>query len=151
MKFVFISENKKQTINLGIKLGSFLTKGDIITLSGDLGAGKTTFVGGIAKALKVKDEIISPTFNILKCYFDAKIPLYHIDAYRLENQNKNIGLEEYIEGDGICVIEWPNFIKELLSVKHLEIKIMNKGKDKREITFITPNKHYENIVRGALK
>lgn len=151
MKFVVISKNKDMTITLGMKLGSCLKKGDIVTLTGDLGAGKTTFVSGVAKALKIKEEIISPTFNILKCYFKAKTPLYHIDAYRLDKHNKDIGLEEYIEGNGIAVIEWPINIKELLSVKHLEIKIINKGKDKREITFITPNKYYESIVKGILK
>lgn len=151
MKFVFISKKRDETIKLGEKLGNCLKKGDIVTLTGDLGAGKTTLVSGIAKALKIKEEIISPTFNILKCYFKAKVPLYHIDAYRLEEHNKDIGLEEYIEGDGIAVIEWPIYIKELLNVKHLEIKIINKGENKREITLTAPNKYYENIVRSVLK
>ncbi|MCQ2786966.1 MAG: tRNA (adenosine(37)-N6)-threonylcarbamoyltransferase complex ATPase subunit type 1 TsaE [Bacilli bacterium] len=151
MKFVFISKKRDETIKLGEKLGNCLKKGDIVTLTGDLGAGKTTLVSGIAKALKIKEEIISPTFNILKCYFKAKVPLYHIDAYRLEEHNKDIGLEEYIEGDGIAVIEWPIYIKELLSVKHLEIKIINKGDSKREITLTAPNKYYENIIRSVLK
>ncbi|MCQ2794882.1 MAG: tRNA (adenosine(37)-N6)-threonylcarbamoyltransferase complex ATPase subunit type 1 TsaE [Bacilli bacterium] len=151
MKFVFISKKRDETIKLGEKLGNCLKKGDIVTLTGDLGAGKTTLVSGMAKALKIKEKVISPTFNILKCYFKAKIPLYHIDAYRLEDTNKDIGLEEYIEGNGIAVIEWPIYIKELLNVKHLEIKIINKGGDKREITFITPNKYYENIIRSVLK
>lgn len=151
MKFVFISKKRDETIKLGEKLGNCLKKGDIVTLTGDLGAGKTTLVSGIAKALKIKEEIISPTFNILKCYFKAKVPLYHIDAYRLEEHNKDIGLEEYIEGNGIAVIEWPIYIKELLNVKHLEIKIINKGENKREITLTAPNKYYENIVRSVLK
>ena len=151
MKFVFISKKRSETINLGQKLGNCLKKGDIVTFTGDLGAGKTTFVSGIARALKIKEEIISPTFNILKCYFKAKIPLYHIDAYRLDKHNKDIGLEEYIEGNGIAVIEWPIYIKELLSVKHLEIKIINQSGSKREITLIAPNKYYETIVRRILK
>lgn len=151
MKFVFISKKRDETIKLGEKLGNCLKKGDIVTLTGDLGAGKTTLVSGIAKALKIKEEIISPTFNILKCYFKAKVPLYHIDAYRLEEHNKDIGLEEYIEGNGIAVVEWPIYIKELLSVKHLEIKIINKGDSKREITLTAPNKYYENIIRSVLK
>lgn len=151
MKFVYLSKKRDDTIALGVKLGNCLKKGDITTLTGDLGAGKTTLVSGIAKALKVKEEVISPTFNILKCYFKGKIPLYHIDAYRLEKHNKDIGLEEYIEGNGIAVIEWPSNIKELLSVKHLEIKIINKGDTKREITLITPNKYYEAIVRRVIK
>ncbi|MCQ2795712.1 MAG: tRNA (adenosine(37)-N6)-threonylcarbamoyltransferase complex ATPase subunit type 1 TsaE [Bacilli bacterium] len=151
MKFVFSSKKRDETIRLGEKLGNCLKKGDIVTLTGDLGAGKTTLVSGIARSLKIKEEIISPTFNILKCYFKAKVPLYHIDAYRLEEANKDIGLEEYIEGNGIAVIEWPIYIKELLSVKHLEIKIINKGANKREITLIAPNKYYESIVRSILK
>ena len=151
MKFVFVSKSENETIILGQKLGNCLKKGDIITLTGDLGAGKTTLVSGVSKALKNKEKIISPTFNILKCYFKTKIPLYHIDAYRLEKHNKDIGLEEYIEGNGIAMIEWPVNIKELLNVKHLEIKIINKGGNKREITFVAPNKYYEKIVRSILK
>ena len=151
MKFKKISKNKLQTITLGQKLGNCLKKGDIVTLTGDLGAGKTTFVSGLAKALNIKEEINSPTFNILKCYFKGKVPLYHIDAYRLEKHNKDIGLEEYIEGNGIAVIEWPDHIKELLNVKHLEINIINKGDTTRELTFISPNKYYEIVVRRILK
>lgn len=147
MKKVITSNNKLDTINLGKSLGSILSIGDVVTLTGDLGAGKTTLVSGVAKSLKIKDTIQSPTFNILKCYFDGKIPLYHIDAYRLEEVNKDIGLEEYIEGNGLAFIEWPIFIKELLNIPHLEIEIKNKGNDKREITLRSNYKHYIELIR----
>ncbi len=147
MKKVITSNNKLDTINLGKSLGSILSIGDVVTLTGDLGAGKTTLVSGVAKSLKIKDTIQSPTFNILKCYFDGKIPLYHIDAYRLEEVNKDIGLEEYIEGNGVAFIEWPIFIKELLNIPHLEIEIKNKGNDKREIILKSNDKHYVEIIR----
>jgi len=150
MKIIINTNKKEETINLGKKLGSILNVGDVITLTGDLGAGKTTFVSGIAKALKIKDTIQSPTFNILKCYFESAIPLYHIDAYRLEEVNKDIGLEEYIEGNGIAVIEWPIFIKELLNIPHLEIEIKNIGGNARKITFKSNDKHYNELL-GRIK
>jgi len=150
MDITIITNSKKETIALGKKFAASLSSKDIIALTGDLGAGKTTFVSGVAKGLKIKEDIISPTFNILKCYFDSKIPLFHIDAYRLENANKDIGLEEYIEGDGICFIEWPMFIKEYLNIPHLQIQINNKGNNKREFVFKAPNKKYENKIKDLL-
>jgi len=151
MKIKLKSKSKNETILFGKKIGKVLKVGDIITLTGDLGAGKTTFTSGVAKALNIKEDILSPTFNILKCYFDAKIPLYHIDAYRLESVNKDIGLEEYIEGNGVAIIEWPNFIKELLNKPHLEINIKNVGDDNREINIIIPNDDYLKRIKGAIK
>ncbi|MCQ2792188.1 MAG: tRNA (adenosine(37)-N6)-threonylcarbamoyltransferase complex ATPase subunit type 1 TsaE [Bacilli bacterium] len=150
MKLHTITHSKAETVELAKKIGARLIKGDILTLSGDLGAGKTTFVTGVAKSLKIKDEVISPTFNILKCYFDGKLPLYHIDAYRLKDANKDIGLEEYIEGNGIAIVEWPIYIKELLNVPHLAITIKNKGGNLRELTFKAPNQYYAKKIRGIL-
>lgn len=145
----FIS-SKEETISFGVKISSFLVKGDVITLNGDLAAGKTTFVKGVGKGLGIKDEINSPTFNILKCYFNKPLPLYHIDAYRLEDvneENKNIGLEEVIYGDGVCLVEWPQFIKEFLDFNTLlsvEIKVIDENK--REFIFSTNNdEHYEKL------
>ena len=110
-----ISDSKEKTLKIGNFVAKKLFPGSVITLTGDLGAGKTTFTKGVGEGLGIKDEINSPTFNILKCYFDGSLPLYHIDAYRLEDSpNTNIGLEEVIEGDGVCVIEWGKFIEELI-------------------------------------
>ena len=82
----------------------------------------------------------------MKCYFDAKIPLFHIDAYRLEDGvNADIGLEEFIEGKGVSVIEWPNFIEKLIPPNILEIVILNTGDNSREITFKTNSKRYSDL------
>ena len=88
MKIKIESCSEENTISLGIKIASLLFKESLILLTGDLGAGKTTFTKGIAKGLNIKDEVNSPTFNILKCYFNKPLNLYHIDAYRLEGVNK---------------------------------------------------------------
>ena len=114
MKYEFISKSKEETQKLGAFIAKEFLPGDVVLLKVDLGAGKTTLTGGVAKALDIKDDVISPTFNIMKCYFKGKLPLYHIDAYRLENQNIELGLDEYIEGDGVCFIEWPQYIEPLL-------------------------------------
>ena len=107
----FICKNKSETQELGRIVASFSFRQEVITLSGQLGAGKTTFSQGFAKGLGIEGVINSPTFNIVKCYFNAKIPLYHIDAYRLEDLHQDLGLEEYIEGDGVCLVEWAEFIE----------------------------------------
>ena len=124
-----------ETVELGKKIATYVNKGLVITLTGDLGAGKTTLVGGIALGLGINEKVTSPTFNILKCYFHKPISLYHIDAYRLEDGNKDIGLEEFIEGDGVCVIEWPQYISEMIPEEVLNNEIRNIGEDNRELIF----------------
>lgn len=127
----YLLSSSVETRRAGSLLAPILLPGDVIALRGDLGAGKTTFVGGVAKALGTRDEVISPTFNIMKCYFDAKPPLYHIDAYRLEGQMIDIGLDEAIEGDGVSFIEWPDFIRPLIPEDHLEIELLHEGDVRR--------------------
>ena len=148
MEKILISNSKEETKEIAKKIASNLNRGDVILLKGDLGAGKTTFVGGVAKALGIKDDVISPTFNIMKCYFNGRIPLYHIDAYRLENQNIEIGLDEYIEGDGVCFIEWPDYISSLIPDEKLEITILNLGENKRQITISSLNEHFLSLIRS---
>jgi tRNA threonylcarbamoyladenosine biosynthesis protein TsaE len=150
MKIELITNNKEETISLGKKISNYLIRGDVLLLKGDLGAGKTTFVKGVGLGLGIKDEINSPTFNILKCYFNKPLPLYHIDAYRLEDvssENKNIGLEEVIDGDGVCVIEWPMFIEEFIDFnKTLDITIHSIDDNKRSISFETNNDdHFKKL------
>ena len=127
----YLLSSSEETRRAGSLLAPLLLPGDVIALRGDLGAGKTTFVGGVAKALGTRDEVISPTFNIMKCYFDAKPALYHIDAYRLEGQMIEIGLDEAIEGDGVSFIEWPDFIRPLIPEDHLEIELLHEGDVRR--------------------
>ena len=126
-----ITNSKEETKALGEKLAAHLRAGDVILLSGDLGAGKTTFVSGVAEGLKCGEDVISPTFNILKCYFNGTLPMYHIDAYRLEGQNMELGLEEYIEGDGACFIEWPKYIESLIPDERLEMYLFHEGNSRR--------------------
>lgn len=149
MELKYISHSAKQTKDFAELIATMFVPGDIVTLTGDLGAGKTTFVSGVAKALRIDGDILSPTFNIMKCYFNGKIPMYHIDAYRLEDGNKDIGLEEFIEGDGVCLIEWPNFIKEFLVLDKLEVRIVSLGSDDREITLISSSKHFDELIKNV--
>ena len=130
---IYHTTSKEETARLGFLLSGLFEPGDVVLLQGDLGAGKTTFTGGVAKGLGIEEHVISPTFNIMKCYFDGRIPLYHIDAYRLEDQPIEIGLDEYIEGDGVCLIEWPAFIESLLTDDRLEITLRHAGGDSRDI------------------
>ena len=140
----FICKNKSDTQELGRLIAKHSFKGEVITLKGQLGAGKTTFSQGFASGLNIKGVINSPTFNIVKCYFDSLLPLYHIDAYRLEDLNQDLGLEEYIEGDGVCLIEWAEFIKEVIPDELLKIEIEILENEERVIS-ITPvgNKYIE--------
>ena len=148
MEYTFVSKSKEETRTLGAVMAQFFVPGDVVLLEGDLGAGKTTLVGGVAEAFKVQDDVISPTFNIMKCYFKGSLPLYHIDAYRLEHQNIELGLDEYIEGDGVCFIEWPQYIKPLLPDECLEISLLNLGGDSRKIA-VKGSGHYEKIVAAV--
>lgn len=140
----FICKNKSDTQELGRLIAKHSFKGEVITLKGQLGAGKTTFSQGFASGLNIKGVINSPTFNIVKCYFDSLFPLYHIDAYRLEDLHQDLGLEEYIEGDGVCLIEWAEFIKEVIPDELLKIEIEILENEERVIS-ITPvgNKYIE--------
>lgn len=138
----------EETSALGLKLSQFIKPGMMITLSGDLGAGKTTFTKSLGKGLGVKKTINSPTFTILKIY-QGKMPIYHIDAYRLEGITQDLGFEEYFEDDGLCIIEWPHFIQNQLPKERLEISITRMGDEHEEyrmFTFVPYGEKYEQIV-----
>ena len=148
LKYKVISKSESGTKALADKIMGFLYPGDVVLLTGDLGAGKTTFVGGALESLGYKEHVISPTFNILKCYFDVKPNVFHIDAYRLEGQNIDIGLEEFIEGEGVTFIEWPKFIAPLIPPKHLEISLKRIGDTEREITVTDPSGFYQDLLKS---
>lgn len=135
-KLNIITSNPEETRVLAIKFSASLKSGDVILLHGNLGAGKTTFVKGLAEGLNIKETVKSPTFNIVKCYFTGKIPFFHIDAYRLEDSRYDIGLDEYIEGDGICAIEWAKFVDYLLPEDCIEITINGDGLAPRNIEIL---------------
>ena len=148
LKYKVISKSAAQTKALAGKIMAFLFPGDVVLLTGDLGAGKTTFVGGALESLGYTEHVISPTFNILKCYFDVKPNVFHIDAYRLEGQNIDIGLDEFIEGNGVSFIEWPKFIEPLIPNKHLEISIRRLNDSEREIIVSDSSGFYEDIIKS---
>ena len=146
MEIVYLSKKLEDTEKLAKVISKNLFAGSVLSLDGDLGAGKTTFTKSLAEGLDIKEKVSSPTFNILKCYFEGRLPLYHIDAYRLEDgMNADIGLEEVIEGDGVCIIEWGKFIQELI-YQPLEIKITILDNNVRQFVIINTYKKYEIIM-----
>lgn len=125
-------DNDKETREIGFKLGKLLKPGSIVCLIGDLGAGKTTMTQSLAEALEVDDYITSPTFTIVNEY-EGKMPLYHFDVYRIgcSEEMYDIGFDEYINGEGVCIIEWANIIEDILPDDYLKIELKYKdmGRD----------------------
>lgn len=141
MNKIVLTNSSIETMKLGEKLSSCLPAGACLCMAGDLGAGKTTLVRGIASGLGIKDVVQSPTFNIMKIYLKGSRPLIHIDAYRLADMNTDIGLDEYIGYEtGITVIEWPEFILNLIPKGSIQVTIKNLGEEKRQIIFESDNK-----------
>ena len=133
-------------MRLGRKIGKLLKQGDVIALIGNLGAGKTVIAGGLCCGLGVKEDYItSPTYTIINQY-DGKIPVYHIDLYRLKNLDElyNLGWDEYIYGHGTCIIEWADKAGEMLPEEYLTVNIEVTGKNKRKITLQAKGESYEN-------
>ena len=140
--------SKEETIALGEYLATRLPDGCVLALTGDLGAGKTTLVRGIAKGLGIKEVVQSPTFNIMKIYLKGNRPLIHIDAYRLADIDTDIGLDEYIGYEtGITVIEWPNYIEKLLPKETIYVTITNLGDDNRQLSFDVKDKSFLEVFR----
>ncbi len=142
-----ITKSAKQTIALGNRLAKKLKAGDVVALEGDLGSGKTTFTKGIALGLGVKRNIYvtSPSFVLIREYKQGRVPLYHLDLYRLDRNSElqTTGYEEYIWGDGITVIEWAEKIEGILPKDHVLIRFKITGKDRREIKIISKDKGFK--------
>ena len=138
-KMVTETRSPEETYELGRKIGLQARPGQVYTLTGDLGVGKTVFTQGFAAGLGIKGPVSSPTFTILQVYDEGRLPFYHFDVYRISDPEEmyEIGFEEYIEGEGVCFIEWANLIEELLPEQYTEIHIdkdLSKGFDYRLIT-----------------
>ena len=144
MTYKIRTTSLEQTQDIAYKIGKWVSNGMILTLEGDLGAGKTTFTKGLAKGLGINRNVNSPTFNIIKEY-QGRIPLYHMDVYRLESGGDDIGLDDYLFGDGVCVIEWASRIEDLLPMERLDIKIFREGENQRCIELTPVGKNYETI------
>ncbi len=129
----------KETEELGYRIGKEAKPGDVYTLIGDLGVGKTVFTQGIAKGLDITEPISSPTFTIVQVYEEGRMPFYHFDVYRIGDieEMDEIGYEDYFYGNGLTMIEWANLIEELLPQHYRNIRIekdLEKGFDYRKIT-----------------
>ena len=146
MEYRFISSSAQKTKELGARFGEMLPAGSLITLTGELGAGKTTFTQGLAKGLGIKGKVTSPTFNLMKVYKDGRLPLYHIDAYRMEGILQDLGFDEYVEDDGICVIEWADFMSYILPEDRIEICLEINDDDTRSIIVKSEGARYSEVI-----
>lgn len=132
------TNSEKETFELGKKIGRQAKAGEIYTLDGDLGVGKTIFTKGVAAGLGIEEPVSSPTFTIVQIYEEGRMPFYHFDVYRIGDpeEMEEIGYEDYFFGEGVCMIEWANLIEELLPEHVIRVKIekdLEKGFDYRKI------------------
>ena len=149
MSYQFHSNSKESTINFAKELGPKLKNGTVICFYGDLGAGKTTFIKGLDQGLEIKEIVQSPTFNIMKLYFSGTRPLIHIDAYRLADNENDIGLDEYIGYEkGITVIEWPMYIEKLLPKEFIRISIQYLNENERVYVLENEELFLEGAING---
>lgn len=125
----YISNSPEETFKIAAEFAAGLRIGDVVTLNGDLGAGKTAFIKGLAEGLGISDCISSPTFTIINCY-EGRVPLYHFDVYRIEDIDEmyEIGYDEYVGGDGVAVIEWAEKIRDILPTPRYDIFIQRDEK-----------------------
>ena len=134
---VIETRSPEETFALGKKIGEMARPGEIYTLTGDLGVGKTVFTQGVAAGLGITEPVSSPTFTIIQEYDSGRLPFYHFDVYRIGDieEMDEIGYDDYFFGQGICLIEWANLIEEILPENRREIVIdLEKGFDYRRIT-----------------
>lgn len=136
---IYETMSAKETFELGKKLGMEAKAGQIYTLSGDLGVGKTVFTQGMAAGLGITEPVSSPTFTIVQIYDEGRLPFYHFDVYRIGDieEMEEIGYEDCFYGDGVCMIEWAELIAEILPESCISIRIekdVTKGFDYRKIT-----------------
>lgn len=146
----FTINNVEDTVEIGKQLGERVRPGDIICINGDLGTGKTHFTKGIALGLGVSENITSPTFTIVNEYESGRLKLYHFDVYRVNDPDEidNIGFDEYIFSNGVSVIEWSNYIDELIPKDYIDInisKLPKSGENYRKIVIIPHGNRYDYV------
>ena len=133
------TRSPEETFELGKKIGEAAKPGQVYTLNGDLGVGKTVFTQGVAAGLGITEPVSSPTFTIVQVYEEGRLPFYHFDVYRIGDieEMEEIGYDDYFFGEGICMIEWAELIRDILPEKRIEITIekdLTQGFDYRRIT-----------------
>lgn len=136
---VIETRSPEETFEAGRKLGEKAVPGQVVTLMGDLGVGKTVFTQGLARGLEIREPVSSPTFTIVQVYEEGRLPFYHFDVYRIGDVEEmdEVGFDDYIMGDGVSLIEWADLIEEILPEKRTEVRIekdLEQGFDYRKIT-----------------
>ena len=149
MNYKYISKSVEDTINIAENIESEKFPNMVICLNGDLGCGKTVFVKGFANALNINDNITSPTFNIIKEYNNGELPLFHMDVYRLEESQVEIGIKDYFNKNGITIIEWSDLIKDELPDERLEINFKFVDDNTRALIFIPYGIKYEELCESV--
>lgn len=139
------TKNEEELLALGERLGRILQKDDVLILTGELGAGKTTFTKGLAKGLDIRQMIKSPTYTIVREY-EGRLPLYHLDVYRIEGDADSIDLDEFLFGGGVTVIEWGHLLGEDLPDSYLELEILKEA-DGRCLQFIAHGSRAEQLIK----
>ena len=139
------TKNEEELINLGERLGTLLQKNDVLILSGELGAGKTTFTKGLAKGLGIRQMIKSPTYTIVREY-EGRLPLYHLDVYRIEGDADSIDLDEFLFGGGVTVIEWGHLLGEDLRDSYLELELLKEAEGRR-LHFSAQGPRAEQLIK----
>ena len=150
----FSVSNEELTRKIAEKLAKFLQAGDVILLDGDLGAGKTTFTKGLARGLGIGKNVKSPTFTLIREYHEGRLPLYHMDVYRLEETGgDDLGLEEYFNGDGVSVVEWSQFVEDDLPEEFLVVHFIKDehDDDRRTLVFEPHGGRYEKLLESLMK
>ncbi|MHA8110760.1 tRNA (adenosine(37)-N6)-threonylcarbamoyltransferase complex ATPase subunit type 1 TsaE [Lactobacillaceae bacterium Melli_B4] len=154
MKRITVND-PESTMAIGKAIAPHLKAEDLILLDGDLGAGKTTFTKGLAAGLGIKRNVKSPTFTIIREYQDGRLPLYHMDAYRLDDgSGDELGLDEYFNGDGVNVVEWSKFVADELPNDYLRIIFKRNdelGDNTRTLTFDPHGQHFETILKESVE
>lgn len=148
-EFEIITHSADETSAIANKLGQLVTKGTVITLEGDLGAGKTTFTKGLAKGLGIERNVNSPTFTIIKEY-KGRLPLYHMDVYRVEDEYEDLGFQEYFEGEGVTVVEWAHLIADQLPKELVAIHIFYQGDQERRIVLTPVGDRYVDMCKEII-
>ena len=139
------TKNEEELINLGERLGTLLQKNDVLILSGELGAGKTTFTKGLAKGLGIRQMIKSPTYTIVREY-EGRLPLYHLDVYRIEGDADSIDFDEFLFGGGVTVIEWGHLLGEDLPDSYLELELLKEAEGRR-LHFSAQGPRAEQLIK----
>ena len=149
MEYKITTYNEHETALLAENIESEKFPNMVICLIGDLGSGKTVFVKSFASALEIEEAITSPTFNIIKEYPNAELPLYHMDVYRLDDVKEDLGIEDYFSKGGVTIIEWADMIKDKLPEERLDIKIKIVDENTRILVLIPHGKAYEDICEAV--